>query len=206
MILSTQNLMVRFGCTWPLPLVYTVKVVLCKGRAPVDSLCTAKVGVAHVYCDSDNTVYDAMLNQTNLQHNNNKYYLLQLLEDDDRKNYSVWFRWGRVGKAGQNKLESYGSNLDAAKNSFTKKWNLLRVLIILFRFYDKTLNEWDCRDGFKKVDGKYDLVHLDYGTETQNQNAAPQPDTQPPVIVESMLPTAVQVSGCGAIRFPVDCK
>lgn len=95
--------------------------MLCKGRAPVDSLCTAKVGVAHVYCDSDNTVYDAMLNQTNLQHNNNKYYLLQLLEDDDRKNYSVWFRWGRVGKAGQNKLESYGSNLDAAKNSFTKK-------------------------------------------------------------------------------------
>lgn len=80
------------------------------------------------------------------------------------------------------------------------------MLIILFRFYDKTLNEWDCRDGFKKVDGKYDLVHLDYGTETQNQNAAPQPDTQPPVIVESMLPTAVQVSGCGAIRFPVDCK
>ena len=33
--------------------------------------------------------------QTNLQFNNNKYYLLQLLEDDTSKSYSVWLRWGR---------------------------------------------------------------------------------------------------------------
>lgn len=33
--------------------------------------------------------------QTNLQFNNNKYYLMQLLEDDGAKAYSVWFRWGR---------------------------------------------------------------------------------------------------------------
>jgi hypothetical protein len=33
--------------------------------------------------------------QTNLQFNNNKYYLLQLLEDDSSKSYSVWLRWGR---------------------------------------------------------------------------------------------------------------
>ncbi|VDP91412.1 unnamed protein product [Echinostoma caproni] len=140
-----------------------VKKIVCKGRAPVDSLCTAKVGIAHVYYEQDGTVYDAMLNQTNLQHNNNKYYLLQLLEDDDSKNYSVWFRWGRVGKTGQNK------------------------------FYDKTLNEWDCRDCFEKVQGKYDLVHLDYGTEIQNQNALPQPDSKSVAIVESMLPSAVQL-------------
>ncbi|TPP58726.1 Poly [ADP-ribose] polymerase [Fasciola gigantica] len=158
-----------------------VKVLTCKGRAPVDSLCTSKIGVAHVYYEADGTVYDAMLNQTNLQHNNNKYYLLQLLEDDDSKNYSVWFRWGRVGKTGQNKLESYGSDLDAAKNSFAKK------------FYDKTLNEWGHLDCFEKVKGKYDLVHLDYGTEIQNQNAAPQPDALPPAFMESMLPKAVQL-------------
>lgn len=38
------------------------------------------------------------LSQTNLQFNNNKYYLIQLLEDDAQKNFSVWMRWGR-GKA-----------------------------------------------------------------------------------------------------------
>ncbi|TNN27673.1 Poly [ADP-ribose] polymerase 2 [Liparis tanakae] len=34
-----------------------------------------------------------MLNQTNLQFNNNKYYLIQLLEDDSAKVYSVWSRF-----------------------------------------------------------------------------------------------------------------
>lgn len=33
--------------------------------------------------------------QTNLQFNNNKYYLIQLLQDDSAKAYSVWMRWGR---------------------------------------------------------------------------------------------------------------
>lgn len=33
--------------------------------------------------------------QTNLQFNNNKYYLIQLLQDDGAKVYSVWLRWGR---------------------------------------------------------------------------------------------------------------
>lgn len=33
--------------------------------------------------------------QTNLQFNNNKYYLIQLLQDDQAQVYSVWMRWGR---------------------------------------------------------------------------------------------------------------
>jgi len=28
----------------------------------------------------------------------NKFYIIQLLESDDKKKYSVWNRWGRVGK------------------------------------------------------------------------------------------------------------
>ena len=33
--------------------------------------------------------------QTNLRNNNNKFYLIQLLEDNLDKQYSVWMRWGR---------------------------------------------------------------------------------------------------------------
>ena len=29
-------------------------------------------------------MWDCMLNQTNIQNNNNKYYLIQLLKDDNR--------------------------------------------------------------------------------------------------------------------------
>lgn len=42
-----------------------------------------------------NSFYVTVLPQTNLQFNNNKYYLIQLLEDDAQQNFSVWMRWGR---------------------------------------------------------------------------------------------------------------
>nr|XP_015195173.1 PREDICTED: poly [ADP-ribose] polymerase 2 [Lepisosteus oculatus] len=71
-----------------------VKRVVFKGRAPVDAECKAKLGKAHVYCEGED-VYDVMLNQTNVQFNNNKYYLIQLLQDDGPQVYSVWMRWGR---------------------------------------------------------------------------------------------------------------
>ena len=54
--------------------------------------------------------------------NNNKYFIIQLLEDDNKKVYSVWFLWGRVGYKGQNNLVPCGSDLDEAKDVFGKKW------------------------------------------------------------------------------------
>lgn len=59
--------------------------------------------------------------QTNIQYNNNKYYLIQLLEDDGGRVYSVWMRWGRVGATGQSSLKPCGANLDNAKKIFEKK-------------------------------------------------------------------------------------
>ncbi|XP_028987792.1 poly [ADP-ribose] polymerase 2 isoform X1 [Betta splendens] len=134
-----------------------VKTVVMKGKAPLDSECKAKLGKAHVYCEG-NDVYDVMLNQTNLQFNNNKYYLIQLLEDDSSKTYSVWMRWGRVGKVGQNNLTAYGGDLMKAKDVFKKK------------FFDKTKNEWEHRANFEKVAGKYDMVFMDYSTNEKEEN------------------------------------
>lgn len=135
----------------------TVKMVVMKGKAPVDAECKAKLGKAHVYCEGKD-VYDVMLNQTNLQFNNNKYYLIQLLEDDGSKSYSVWMRWGRVGKVGQNSLTACGGDLLKAKDLFKKK------------FLDKTKNEWENRDCFDKVPGKYDLVFMDYSSNDKEEN------------------------------------
>uniref|UniRef100_A0A8C0GRM5 Poly [ADP-ribose] polymerase n=1 Tax=Chelonoidis abingdonii TaxID=106734 RepID=A0A8C0GRM5_CHEAB len=125
-----------------------VKTLIVKGKAPVDPECLAKLGKAHVYCEGDD-VYDVMLNQTNLQFNNNKFYVLQLLEDDGPRSYSVWTRWGRVGRPGQHALVSCAGDLTQAKEIFTKK------------FLDKTKNHWAERGNFQKVPGKYDLLHMD---------------------------------------------
>ncbi|XP_026876693.2 poly [ADP-ribose] polymerase 2 [Electrophorus electricus] len=135
-----------------------VKTVVMKGKVPVDTECKAKLGKAHVYTEGNDT-YDVMLSQTNLQFNNNKYYLIQLLQDDGAKAYSVWMRWGRVGKVGQSSLVSCGEDLCQAKAVFEKK------------FLDKTKNAWAGRANFEKVPGKYDMLFMDYNTDDKKGEA-----------------------------------
>uniref|UniRef100_A0AAV2JNQ0 Poly [ADP-ribose] polymerase n=1 Tax=Knipowitschia caucasica TaxID=637954 RepID=A0AAV2JNQ0_KNICA len=148
--------------------VETVKTVVMKGKAPVDPECKAKLGKAHVYSEGED-VYDVMLNQTNLQFNNNKYYLIQLLEDDNSKSYSVWMRWGRVGKVGQNSLVACGGDLPKAKKIFMKK------------FEDKTDNDWENREYFEKEPGKYDLLFVDYSA---NYKEEPKPEPAAAAVVK----------------------
>lgn len=88
--------------------------------------------------------------QTNLQHNNNKYYLGQVLEDDAGGGYAVWFRWGRVGKTAQTSLEPCASKVHAI-TLFEKKFRM------------KTGNEWLNRANFTKINGLYDLIEQDFG-------------------------------------------
>uniref|UniRef100_A0A2P2HY51 Poly [ADP-ribose] polymerase n=1 Tax=Hirondellea gigas TaxID=1518452 RepID=A0A2P2HY51_9CRUS len=126
-----------------------------KGRAAVDAECP--IAAASHILEEEDDIWDCMLNQTNIQFNNNKYYIIQLLEDDRGGVYSVWMRWGRVGANGQNCLKPFGTNLNQAKQVFSRK------------FSDKTRNDWDCRDEFEKVQGKYDLLHLDYSQEAENK-------------------------------------
>ncbi|KAM3940242.1 poly [ADP-ribose] polymerase 2-like isoform 2-T2 [Leptodactylus fuscus] len=157
-----------------------IRTIVLKGKAPVDPECSSKLGKAHVYSEGEE-VYDVMLNQTNLQFNNNKYYLIQLLEDDNARNFSVWMRWGRVGKVGQHSLVSCGADLLKAKNVFEKK------------FFDKTKNVWAQRANFEKVAGKYDFVHLDYNStkEVKENNVEVDKAAVAPK-VESKLDNSIQ--------------
>ncbi|XP_059499871.1 poly [ADP-ribose] polymerase 2 [Stegostoma tigrinum] len=154
----------------------TVKTVVVKGKAAVDSECQEKTGKAHVYGEGE-CVYDALLNQTNVQFNNNKYYIIQLLEDDAKRHFSVWMRWGRVGKVGQHNLIPCGSDLNKAKEIFEKK------------FLDKTKNSWSNRACFEKVAGKYDLLSRDYSGDAPPDESAKVEKTPK---VESKLDHRVQ--------------
>jgi poly [ADP-ribose] polymerase len=78
-----------------------------------------------------------MLNQTNISQNNNKFYLLQLLQNDNSKEFYTWFRWGRVGENGQSDLKTFDSNLSQAKATFGRKFSVRRLDFIMnvYRFY-----------------------------------------------------------------------
>ena len=79
-----------------------VKVVT-KGGAAVDSLVPGK-DQYRVFQDG-NKVYSATLNQANMDHNNNKFYMIQILLNEKTNQIYVWNRWGRVGSPGQNCLK-----------------------------------------------------------------------------------------------------
>ncbi|NXA88959.1 PARP3 polymerase, partial [Melanocharis versteri] len=110
-----------------------------KPPATIDGPCPLSTAPdARVYED-----YDCTLNQTNISANNNKFYIIQLLEHGGA--YSVWSRWGRVGEAGWPKLMPCAS-LEAAKKAFEKK------------FQEKTKNSWATRENFVPQPGKYWLA------------------------------------------------
>ena len=163
-----------------------MKSVIKKGLAPVDSECPSSESY-RVFTEG-RVIWDVMLNQTNIQDNNNKFYLIQLLQNDDTGGFAVWMRWGRVGYKGQVALKLHGSNKFTAMAEFKKK------------FSDKTKNDWEDRDNFEKFPGKYDLVKMDYNNSTSDESVDKKDDAVDGVKkefedeskVESKLPASVQ--------------
>lgn len=114
-------------------------------RPKVDKYYTGPAG--QVYQDADGNNWSVMLNQTNIGANNNKYYVIQLIEKSSG-GYAAFTRWGRVGEPGASAC-AFG-DLATCQKTFSGK------------FKDKTTNNWDNirkdHTAFKKVDGKYMLI------------------------------------------------
>lgn len=106
---------------------------------PLDPHCTLKK--AAVVGD-----WDATLNQTNIGANNNKFYVIQLVQAGTK--FHTWTRWGRVGEDGQMALLGKGTLAEAEK-AFQAK------------FKDKTGNAWADRAKFAAKKGRYTLIELD---------------------------------------------
>lgn len=105
----------------PLP---DTKIVtaLKKGRAVVDSECS-KAKEFHVF-EEINKIWCVTLNQADLKDNANKFYIVQLLQNDTNLNqFYVWNRWGRVGYVGQNALRGPFVDVNKAKREYEKKVN-----------------------------------------------------------------------------------
>jgi len=126
-----------------------IRTLIKKGRAPLDPFLPAEVSKScHVYESPTGDVFDVMLNQSNVGANNNKFYVIQLLESDDKKRYYCFTRWGRVGVPGQQALKA--SSLDGAKGEFLSK------------FREKTKNDWANRASFVAYPGKYTWLEMAY--------------------------------------------
>ena len=59
----------------------------------------------HIYQDNNNyyngKFFACTLNKSDLNKNNNKFYIIQLLENDSNNSLVLFTRWGRIGVPGQ---------------------------------------------------------------------------------------------------------
>ncbi|KAK2189857.1 hypothetical protein NP493_95g03042 [Ridgeia piscesae] len=132
-------------------------------KSKPDSYCAISSGETTVYED-----YDCMLNQTNIGHNNNKFYVIQIVVNNgDFYNFT---RWGRVGEPGTWSLQkALGAELTA-------------VAVFKKKFKDKTKNDWEKRANFVPCPGKYTLLEMDEDDEDGEEEA----DAKPTDVVDGM--------------------
>ncbi|KAJ3348914.1 Poly [ADP-ribose] polymerase 2 [Entophlyctis luteolus] len=116
-----------------------------KGVAAVDSAVPPSIAQSfHVL-----ELNDALLNQTNIDANNNKFFIIQVLKHDSTERYITWTRYARVGNIGQTQQPEF-SDPQSAISAFEHK------------FKDKTKNRWEDRANFVKYPGKYHYLERDY--------------------------------------------
>lgn len=97
--------------------------VISKAGAVVDPFVPSSKDY-HVILDKEfkfnGNCFSATLNKSDLSHNNNKYYILQLVESDKFPGNIYFFtRWGRVGTPGQKKFDKV--TLDSGIRDFLAK-------------------------------------------------------------------------------------
>lgn len=129
-----------------------------KGSAVLDQWLPDNIKSSYHVLEMGDEIYDAMLNQTNVGNNNNKFFVIQVLEVDGGGTYMVYNRWGRVGVKGQDKLFGPYFNRDHAVEEFELK------------FFAKTRNHWCHRKKFVSYSKCYTWLEMDYGENEQFQN------------------------------------
>ncbi|XP_050138409.1 poly [ADP-ribose] polymerase 2-like isoform X5 [Malus sylvestris] len=128
-----------------------------KGAAVLDQWLPDDIKADYHVLQLGDDIYDAMLNQTNVSRNNNTFYVIQVLESDVGGSFRIYYRWGRVGFKGQNKLAPHASRESAIKE-FKQK------------FRDKTGNDWSNRKMFQLIPSCYMWIEMDYN-EKEEQSA-----------------------------------
>lgn len=142
-----------------------------KGEAVLDQWLPDHIKMQYHVLELGGEIYDAVLNQTNIGDNNNKFYVIQALESDDGGRFLLYNRWGRVGIKGQDKIHGPYSSRERAIEEFEQK------------FLAKTKNAWSDRNDFVFHPKSYVWLEMDYsGKEKEStvfENPGPALRKQP---------------------------
>ncbi|KAL3531481.1 hypothetical protein ACH5RR_010803 [Cinchona calisaya] len=135
-----------------------------KGAAVLDQWLPDEIKSQYHVLEEGDDIYDATLNQTNVGDNNNKFYIIQVLESDAGGKFMVFNRWGRVGSKGQNQLTGPYDSKRTAIEEFQSK------------FHGKTKNIWQNRHEFVARPKCYSWLEMDY-SKTEQESAVQELST-----------------------------
>ncbi|KAH7930598.1 PARP-domain-containing protein [Leucogyrophana mollusca] len=147
-----------------------------RGAAPVDPE-SRFVHTHQVYADAEG-IWDAMLNQTEVGANKNKFYVIQLLHPiGNNTSCMLYTRWGRVGENGQSQTKGpwYAP---VAVSEFKKQ------------FKSKTGVYWEQRQGMTAGKGKYTWLERSFDDEDKPEVEGSQKEDA--VIPDSKLHPELQ--------------
>ncbi|KAL2609830.1 hypothetical protein R1flu_028403 [Riccia fluitans] len=135
------------------PSITKVKV---KGRSAVHEDSDLQ-DTSHIL-EVGNVIYNVTLNMSDLSTGINSYYILQIIEHDQKAVHHLFRKWGRVGssKIGGQKLEKMGKKhaIDEFRRLFTEKTG-------------NHWQYWENKQDLEKQPGKFYLVDIDYGVDEQ---------------------------------------
>ena len=102
--------------------------------------------------EADGLVYSCNLNQTDIDANKNKFYIIQLIKSGNQ--YILYTKYGRLGEKGKPSTQTLTSEIEG-KTIFAKQ------------FKAKTGNVWGTKN-FVKKDTKYFLSQISYEDDLKN--------------------------------------
>ena len=142
-----------------------IQTVISKGDTVVD-INFPNASSYHVVADTQRAFngkhFSSTLNKSDLVHNNNKFYIIQLLQNDKNQNdIKFYTRWGRVGVVGQDKIERCLS-LETGIRLFQKKY-------------------------FEKTRGGYEEIIIDYSEDKKEEKSSKKSSAQKPKKSKSLL-------------------
>lgn len=130
----------------------------------IDAHCKYNTGII---LESNGSVYDCTLNQTNISLNSNKFYIMQIIKINS--GCMLFIRYGRISEVGVISYKHFSSESGAI--SFFEK-----------QFKAKTGNNWSDRDNFVKKDGKYNLAEIELAEiseESDSGGSSDESDSEP---------------------------
>lgn len=111
---------------------------------PIDECCKYKGEILVV----NNCAYTCTLNQTDIEANKNKFYIMQIIKISDSK--YIWYtKYGRISELGKSDHKEFSTSSSV-------------IMAFEKQFKSKTGNNWSARDNFITKEGKYFMAKITY--------------------------------------------